>query len=598
MLLKLNNIGILAISEHHLADDYIEYIKFVDFRIVTHFSRTIRKNGGAAILAKSNIECTPINLQNISVEGHVELCATKFILDNSVICIVAVYRPPNGCIYTFIDNLSRALAAVSATSRNIVLCGDFNINVNKTCPDTLLLMDVLESFNIFITTTEPTRIFVNAQGHMSSSAIDYMATNLPQNNVECKIVNPNIADHFAHILSVKCTKSSEKKNAIKYLKRDLRPENIDRFKYLVLNHYWRDLHTMGVHDSFKYFIETLRWCLDYSCPVRTITRFPSSDNNSNFRKGWVNDNIIRQGTYLRDLFHLMKNINSERIRNLYHLEKKSYKKNIVLAKSSYFMNRIMNSENKVRETWNIVNRKLGKPKVQEKISIQVNDLIISERKEISNKFAESFVSSVPDAVNKIFSYNLSLQCTTCSMRNETIFITPAINGSVRDVLREMKKNSAGFDGLTLRILSEVEENIIPVLVHLINKSIEYGIFPDILKLAIVIPVHKKGNPNLLENYRQISLLSVVSKIFEKFMHKQISSFAIKYGILSPQQHGFQANKSIETASCSYLEYIYTQLDRGKYVNSLLFDLSKAFDSISKEHLKEKIYGYGNKGHYL
>nr|CAH7713360.1 unnamed protein product [Callosobruchus chinensis] len=126
-------------------------------------------------------------------------------------------------------------------------------------------------------------------------------------------------------------------------------------------------------------------------------------------------------------------------------QKKSYKKNIVLAKSSYFMNRIMNSENKVRETWNIVNRKLGKPKVQEKISIQVNDLIISERKEISNKFAESFVSSVPDA------------CTTCSMRNETIFITPAINGSVRDVLREMKKNSAGFDGLTLRILSEVEE---------------------------------------------------------------------------------------------------------------------------------------------
>nr|CAH7739392.1 unnamed protein product [Callosobruchus chinensis] len=473
MLLKLNNIGILAISEHHLADDYIEYIKFVDFRIVTHFSRTIRKNGGAAILAKSNIECTPINLQNISVEGHVELCATKFILDSSVICIVAVYRPPNGCIYTFIDNLSRALAAVSATSRNIVLCGDFNINVNKTCPDTLLLMDVLESFNIFITTTEPTRIFVNAQGHMSSSAIDYMATNLPQNNVECKIVNPNIADHFAHILSVKCTKSSEKKNAIKYLKRDLRPENIDRFKYSVLNHCWRDLHTMGVHDSVKYFIETLRWCLDHSCPVRTITRFPSSDNNSNFRKGWVNDNIIRQGTYLRDLFHLMKNYNSERIRNLYHIEKKSYKKNIVLAKSSYFMNRIMNSENKVRETWNIVNRKLGKPKVQEKISIQVNDLIISERKEISNKFAESFVSSVPDAVNKIFSYNLSLQCTTCSMRNETIFITPAINGSVRDVLREMKKNSAGFDGLTLRILSEVEENIIPVLVHLINKSIEY-----------------------------------------------------------------------------------------------------------------------------
>nr|CAH7755239.1 unnamed protein product [Callosobruchus chinensis] len=71
-----------------------------------------------------------------------------------------------------------------------------------------------------------------------------MATNLPQNNVECKIVNSSIADHFAHILSIKCTKSSEKKNATKYLKRDFRPENVDRSKYSVLKHCSRDLHTM------------------------------------------------------------------------------------------------------------------------------------------------------------------------------------------------------------------------------------------------------------------------------------------------------------------------------------------------------------------
>nr|CAH7767093.1 unnamed protein product [Callosobruchus chinensis] len=91
-----------------------------------------------------------------------------------------------------------------------------------------------------------------------------------------------------------------------------------------------------------------------------------------------------------------------------------------------------------------------------------------------------------------------------------------------------------------------------------------------------------------------------SVLFLKFLrilctNKLPSSFAIKYGILSPQQHGFQANKSIETASCSYLEYIYTHLDRGKCVTSLLFDLSKAFDSISEEHLKEKNYAMGIRG---
>ena len=84
----------------------------------------------------------------------------------------------------------------------------------------------------------------------------------------------------------------------------------------------------------------------------------------------------------------------------------------------------------------------------------------------------------------------------------------------------------------------LNELISPLLVILINESFSTGIFPDKLKIAKVIALHKKGATDDPANYRPISLLSVFSKIFEKIMHKRLYSFLEVNDILHPLQFGF------------------------------------------------------------
>ena len=88
------------------------------------------------------------------------------------------------------------------------------------------------------------------------------------------------------------------------------------------------------------------------------------------------------------------------------------------------------------------------------------------------------------------------------------------------------KKSAGYDGLNSVLIKQIKKNISVPLSILLNKSLISGEFPDLMKLAKVIPVYKKSNKNDLANYRPISLLPIFSKIFEKAVHKRLYHFLI------------------------------------------------------------------------
>ena len=92
------------------------------------------------------------------------------------------------------------------------------------------------------------------------------------------------------------------------------------------------------------------------------------------------------------------------------------------------------------------------------------------------------------------------------------------------------KNSCGYDDISSKLLKVIAPVIIKPLTLLINQVLNTGIFPDKLKIAKVIPIYKKGDPQLFENYRPISLLPTISKVLEKIIHKQLSSYFEEYGL--------------------------------------------------------------------
>ena len=130
------------------------------------------------------------------------------------------------------------------------------------------------------------------------------------------------------------------------------------------------------------------------------------------------------------------------------------------------------------------------------------------------------------------------------------------------------------------------------LTLIINQTLTSGIFPDTLKIAKIIPLFKKGDKTLLENYRPISILPAISKIFERIMFNQIHNHFSMHNLFYSGQYGFRANHSTQFAALELIDRITQDLDQGNMPITIFMDLSKAFDTLNHDILIYKLKSYG------
>ena len=133
------------------------------------------------------------------------------------------------------------------------------------------------------------------------------------------------------------------------------------------------------------------------------------------------------------------------------------------------------------------------------------------------------------------------------------------------------------------------------MIKIINSSFINGIFPEVFKIATVSPIYKKNDRKICSNYRPISCLPFISKIFEKCFANRIVSFFTKFSILSDSQFGFRKKKSTQDAIFHFSEKIYEALNSKKHNVSLLIDLKSAFDTVNIPILLKKMELYGIRG---
>ena len=137
------------------------------------------------------------------------------------------------------------------------------------------------------------------------------------------------------------------------------------------------------------------------------------------------------------------------------------------------------------------------------------------------------------------------------------------------------KKSTGLDGLSPKILKLSARIIGPSLLKMINYNINSGIFPDNLKIARLIPIHKGGPKDDPSNFRPISILSVISKLLEKHITKHLFAYLNKYDILHKSQSGFRKHHSCDTALINLVDKWLSNIDKGEVVGAIFYDLKKS-----------------------
>ena len=189
-------------------------------------------------------------------------------------------------------------------------------------------------------------------------------------------------------------------------------------------------------------------------------------------------------------------------------------------------------------------------------SLDQNGVKVEEPKTMANIFNNVFVNTAHKINEKIpRSRKSPLDYLSCESSN-SFFVSPVSPAEIMITINCMTNGKAvGPYSIPIFLLKILSQHIAAPLCDIINDSFSNGIFPDMRKLATVIPLYKKSSPEDPSNYRPISLLSVFSKIIEKLMHTGLYNFLEQHNVLYSLQFGFRGKNSTLHALISLTESI-------------------------------------------
>ena len=339
------------------------------------------------------------------------------------------------------------------------------------------------------------------------------------------------------------------------------------------------------------------------CMPKKIVKF---DKKKHKKSPWMTRGILNSINSKNKLYKtlLQTDPNSDMYSTLqtnYKAYKSLIRRSIMLAKRKYYCTTFNLHSNNLKKTWRTINEILNRGKGKDNLPLtfktKQGDFITNE-KEIANAFNDFFVNicnNTDNSQNVADNYSHYLKNKPKSKFNFKE-ITLDITLSIIDSLKP--KTSCGIDEISNKTLKYLKNVIAAPLTIIINQMLNSGIFPDALKVSKVIPLYKKDDKQVFSNYRPISLLPSISKIFEKVILLQLIEYLVINNIIHKNQYGFRKNHSTELAALHLVDDIYYKMDANELPLSVYIDLSKAFDSLDHKILLSKLQFYGITGSTL
>lgn len=467
--------------------------------------------------------------------------------------------------------------------------GDFNIDILKNSSELKELKNILIRHGMVYLIDFPTRVTAT-----SKTCIDNILTNINQNQIKVEGIVTALSDHDGQIMELLKIPSITNDTVFKYWGRNFSPDNLNLFKSLLEKEDWLTLYNSTVDKKYDIFHDIFHYYFNLSFP-----RVQKKTDKK--KKNWITKELKEEKSYLINLSKAVKSSNSEQLKKLFKNKSQQYKLNLREAKRNYYNKKIENSENVGKTVWDIINKetRTNKIKSENNFVLKLDNCTISDPYHVANRFNDFFVNVIENMLDKV-PPTKSVNHVKESDKQISNFRCPPIDDKDLNKIIDSLKNkwSSGYDDVPIKVIKAAKGPLIKPLMHAINASFISGIFPRQLKIARVIPIYKKGEETNIKNYRPISILPSISKIFEKAMYLNLTRHLEKYNLYNEEQHGFRKQKSTITALISFIESVIDSLDEKNQAAGIFMDLSKAFDSISHSKMIDKLSNLGIKNSYL
>ena len=512
--------------------------------------------------------------------------------DLKPIIIGGIYRHPNGKVNHFTEQLEASLAKLKNTE-TCVIAGDININLlNYNHTLTNEYIDMMLSSNFLPRITLPTRIT-----DTTVTLIDHIFTKLPVDSIGNEIIAGNIycdiTDHMPNFicLPIKCADIHQQRKVRIYSEK-----NLVKFRDKLQTINWvNSLNCVtDTNEKYSYFVRTFQRLHQECFPLVRVSRSKRKD------KKWMTIGLKISIRHKNRLFKKQLYNPSMQNKTKYTSYRNLLNTCIKQAENIYYRKIFDDNKASTYKIWQELNKILKPEKHSKHNDIQKilwHGNYITNNTEIANVMNSYFCNIGKDLANAQPSQGDQYKIFLKNRVQETIFLNPVTEDELLSDIKKLNpRKSAGADDITPKLLVNTAEEIITPLCIIFNSAIGSATYPSEMKLAKVLALYKKKEKYLPENYRPISLLSCLDKLFEKVIYRRLMKFIEKHKILYIKQFGFRKKHSTILALISLTDKIKEIMDSGDYALGIYLDLKKAFDTVDHKILLEKLDHYGIRGH--
>jgi exonuclease III len=575
------NYAIIALTETNLNENNDFNFELNNYRSINHFT-------------KHGLKIFYLNSLKVEVESSLnyndQFKETLFIKIKSralgYLLFGVVYRPHGASIQQFNESFQDCILNKLKPLDPVIMTGDFNINLlnSNISHDVQDFESIMYEANMSSSINKITRF--NSICPLNSTIIDHYWSRIPF-SYRTFVIKTNISDHYTICLHAELCNESE---LITVKFRDFSNVNIqtllDRFPELIgeLN-----LELVNPNQCMPTLLGWLNRIFSTFFPVKTKTL-----SLKRIKAPWITDTLLacikkkhkfysmfRNGMLQKEFYNRYKNLLTHAIRK---------------SKQRYFQDSFISADKDASKMWKIIHNFMNNNKSSSIDAIRLPDSsVVKNPKIIASTFNESYVSVATNLRDNLPPNNGLLPFDNFPSNEQTIFLNPTNSAEVTEVINSFENKNNSLEDLPFKILKLIPAYLSPILADIFNLIINVGIYPDCLKYARVTPIFKNGDKLNPLNFRPISVLQSINKVFERLLFRRLDHFFQAFNIITSQQYGFTSNRGINDALFDLLGHIRSSLNANKHCLAIFCDFSKAFDTIDHNRLLMKLNRYGIRG---